>query len=378
MIWALVVPLAVLALFTLVNAIGFKRVRAFAHVRLPQPLPRVSVLVPARNEERNLTVLLPTLTAQDYPNLEVIVLDDHSTDGTHAVASGFAVRDSRLRLIEGGPLEPGWMGKPNACRQLADAASGELLVFTDADTIWQPDAVTNVVKAFHKTGADALSAWPEQVLKGWLSRLMQPFMAWSVLALLPIQLVPDPRFPLIVSANGQLIAFRRRCFDAIGGFAAGRDSVLEDMAMARAVGQAGMRFWLLSGVGSVKCRMYSSSREVFDGFAKSAYTNLGSNPLALVGAILAFGWLFIAPWVWLISSLVTGADLTWAIVAVGLSLLTRAISDLEFAYPLVLSLLQPFSAVAWAVMAVVSARRHMRGRVRWKGRVYDLRSGDKP
>jgi chlorobactene glucosyltransferase len=372
------VPLAVLVLFTLVNAVSLKRIRVFAHLRLPPPLPMVSVLVPARNEERNLAVLLPTLTVQDYPNLEVIVLDDHSTDGTHAVASGFAARDARLRLIEGGPLEPGWMGKPNACRQLADAASGELLVFTDADTIWQPDAVTNVVKAFHKTGADALSAWPEQVLKGWLSRLMQPFMAWSVLALLPIQLVPDPRFPLIVSANGQLIAFRRRCFDAIGGFAAGRDSVLEDMAMARAVGQAGMRFWLLSGVGSVKCRMYSSSREVFDGFAKSAYTNLGSNPLALVGAILAFGWLFIAPWVWLISSLVTGADLTWAIVAVGLSLLTRAISDLEFAYPLVLSLLQPFSAVAWAVMAVVSARRHMRGRVRWKGRVYDLRSGDKP
>jgi chlorobactene glucosyltransferase len=372
----LVGPLMFFALFTLWNAFVFKKLRSFNRVRLPEKLPKVSLLVPARNEEDNLEVLLPSLIAQDYPNLEIIVLNDHSTDRTRAVADRFASTHARLRVIEGGEMLEGWMGKPNACRQLAQFASGELLLFTDADTVWKPNGASLVVKAFQRTRADALSAWPEQVLQGNLSRLMQPFMAWSLVGLLPISLVPDPRFPDVVSANGQLIAFKRECFDAIDGFEAGRASVLEDMAMARAVSRAGMRFWLLNGAGTVKCKMYSSSREVFSGFAKSAYTNLGANPLALIASIVLFCWFFIGPWVWLISTGINGDDTLWPWVAVFLSLFTRVVSDITFAYPPVLSLLQPFAVVAWTVIAVVSAWRYTTGRVRWKGRVYDLRANE--
>ncbi len=374
MMIALVLPLALLAVFTLWNAFVFRKLSSFRHEPLPANPPRVSLLIPARNEQDNLEVLLPSLIAQDYPDLEIIVLNDHSTDGTRAVADRFAATHPNLRAIEGGPLEPGWMGKPNACRQLAEAAAGELLLFTDADTIWKPNGTSLVVKAFQSTGADALSAWPEQILQGNLSRLMQPFMAWSLVGLLPISLVPDPRFPDVVSANGQLIAFKRACFDKIHGFEAGRANVLEDMAMAKAVNRAGMRFWLLNGAGTVQCKMYSSSREVFSGFAKAAYTNLGSNPFALVAAIAAFFWFFLGPWAWLISSLVNGSNPTWPLVAVFLSLFTRAVSDVTFAYPPALALLQPLAVIAWAVIAVVSAWKHTTGRVRWKGRVYDLRS----
>jgi len=123
----LVGPLMFFALFTLWNAFVFKKLLSFHRERLPEKPPRVSLLVPARNEQDNLKVLLPSLVAQDYANLEIIVLDDHSTDGTRAVADRFAGRHARLRVIEGGPLEPGWMGKPNACRQLAEAATGDLL-----------------------------------------------------------------------------------------------------------------------------------------------------------------------------------------------------------------------------------------------------------
>lgn len=374
----LVGPLMFFALFTLWNAFVFKKLLSFRREPLPANPPSVSLLIPARNEQDNLGVLLPSLIVQDYPNLEIIVLDDHSTDGTRAVAEGFAGQHPKLRVLDGGPLEPGWMGKPNACRQLAEVATGELLLFTDADTVWTPNGVSLVVKAFQRTRADALSAWPEQVLQGNLSRLMQPFMAWSLVGLLPISLVPDPRFPDVVSANGQLIAFRRECFETIGGFEAGRANVLEDMAMARAVNRAGLRFWLLNGAGTVKCKMYSSSREVFSGFAKAAYTNLGANPLALVAAIAAFFWFFLGPWVWLISSLIQGGNPTWPLVAVFLSLFTRAVSDVTFAYPPVLALLQPLAVIAWAVIAVVSAWKHTTGRVRWKGRVYDLRGEAKP
>jgi chlorobactene glucosyltransferase len=371
--WLLLFPLVVWTLFTCWNALLFRHLRAFVWHQLPQPLPKVSLMVPARNEAHNLPTLIPSLLAQDYPNLEIILLSDHSTDQTLAIAEAYAAQDSRLRVLQGGELLPGWMGKQNACRQLAAAASGDVLLFSDADTNWQPDAVSLVVKAFHYQKLDGLSAWPEQLLVGPLSQLTQPFMCWSLLALLPVPLIPDPRFPGIVSANGQLIAFTRQCFEQFGGFAVAKGAILDDMALARAVKGAGMRFALLGAVGSVRCRMYNSDREVFDGFAKAAFINLGANPLALVAAIAAFGWLFLGPWLWLLVAIVTGGPWLLPALALLLSMAGRAASDAVFGFSTRFGLLQAPSVLAWATIALASWYRYATGQISWKGRVYDLR-----
>jgi chlorobactene glucosyltransferase len=374
--YALILPLAVLAAFTILNSILFRSLRSYAKIKLEHQ-PKVSLLIPARNEEANLELLLPTLVAQDYANLEIIVLNDHSTDQTLQVAQQYAARDSRLHVIEGGELLEGWLGKPNACRQLAEAATGEILVFTDADTLWQPDAISLCVKAMQATNADAMCAWPQQILSGWFSSLVQPWMTWSVLALLPVWLIPNPKHKLIVSANGQMLAFRKNCLSIIGGFEPVKHSILEDMALARNVKVQNLRFVLLNGLGSVKCKMYSSTQDTFDGFAKAAFVGLGSSVPALFVSILFFAWLFLVPWIWLIAALISGSSIVMPLVAVILSLLGRFVADLEFGYPLSLFVQQPLSMIGWAVIALSSWRRFSRGQTSWKGRVYDLKNGPK-
>jgi chlorobactene glucosyltransferase len=374
--YALILPLALLAAFTIVNSILFRSLRYYANIKLEHQ-PKVSLLVPARNEEVNLELLLPTLVAQDYANLEIIILNDHSTDRTLKIAQQYEARDSRLHVIEGGELLPDWLGKPNACRQLAEAASGEILVFTDADTLWQTDAISLCVKAMQATNADAMCAWPQQILSGWFSSLVQPWMTWSVLALLPVWLIPNPKHKLIVSANGQMLAFRKETYSKTGGFEPVKHSILEDMALARNVKAQNLRFVLLNGLGSVKCKMYSSTQETFDGFAKAAFVGLGSSVPALFVSILFFAWLFLMPWIWLVAALISGSSTVIPLIAVLLSLLGRFVADLEFGYPLYLWVQQPLSMIGWAVIAIASWRRFRNGQTSWKGRVYDLKNGPK-
>ena len=376
MLFFLILPLAILAVFTILNSILFRSLRYYKNIKLEQQ-PKVSLLIPARNEETNLELLLPTLVTQDYPNLEMIVLNDHSTDLTLEIAQKYAATDSRLQVIQGRELLDGWLGKPNACRQLAEVSSGEILVFTDADTLWQPDAISLCVKTMQGTNSDAMCAWPEQILSGWFSSLVQPWMTWSVLALLPVWLIPNPKHKMIVSANGQMLAFRKHCYSSIGGFEPVKHSILEDIALARNVKAQNMRFVLLNGLGSVKCKMYSSTQETFDGFAKAAFVGLGSSVAALFVSILFFAWLFLAPWIWFASALISGSSLTLPVIAVGLSLLGRFVADLEFGYPLYLWIFQPVSMIGWAVIALASWRRFRKGQTSWKGRVYDLKSGPK-
>jgi chlorobactene glucosyltransferase len=366
--------LALMAGFALVNAVFLRRLTDYARAPLPPNPPRVSVLVPARNEESNLERLILSLLAQDYTNLEIIVLDDHSTDRTPEIIGVLAAKDSRIRVLEGSELPAEWLGKNWACHQLARAATGEVLVFTDADTIWQPDGVRLIVQAMTRTRADALSAWPEHPTTGWFSSVVQPVQQWSLLAFLPIFLVPVRAFPVAVAAIGQLIAFRRAAYDAVGGHEAVRGSVIEDMALARNIKRAGLRFQLMNAVGTVSCAMYSDTREVWDGFAKNVYPGAGATPISMIGLIVVVWLVALVPWAWLILGLVRGSRLLEPLLAVALSLIPRALSDWRYGYRAGLWPLQPLSILSWTAIALESWRRYATGNVIWKGRHYDLRS----
>jgi chlorobactene glucosyltransferase len=380
LLWLMLFPLTLWGVFTALNTVLFWYIRDYAWLPLESvlknratALPKVSLLIPARNEAANLPTLLPSLVAQDYPNLEIIVLSDHSTDNTLAIAQSFAAKYQHLRVIEGAELLDGWMGKQNACRQLLKEASGDILCFSDADTEWQPDAISLIVKSLHHRQLDALSVWPEQLTVGLWGALLQPFMAWSLLALLPAPLIPNPRFPGVVSANGQCLCFYRTALASIGGFEQAKTAILDDMALARAVKHRGLRFGLLLGRHTIRCKMYNNNRETFDGFAKAAFLNFNANPWALVAVVLVFCWFFIGPWLWLVAAIATGGTWWWALLTVVAASGGRAISDAVFGFPQTFGVLQGPSALAWCVMALSSWQRYASGKIAWKGRVYDLR-----
>jgi chlorobactene glucosyltransferase len=363
----LTLTLAGMAVYAVLNARAWHNLRELpSSPKLEQP--KVSLLVPARNEAHNLEHLLPSLIGQDYANLEIIVLDDHSTDGTLEVIRKYAALDSRLLPLEGADLPRGWLGKPHACQQLSRDASGEVLIFTDADTHWSADGVRLIVNAFKSTQADALCAWPEQICTDPLSRLLQPLQQWSLMAFLPLALVPTRRFPVAVAANGQCLAFKREIYNKIGGHTGVRSSVIEDMALARNVKNARGRFQLFNAAGVIRTRMYASVSEAFQGYAKNVFPAFGASRLAFTAVMLLNLMLFVLPWLWLIAQ--PGLEPAFAVL---LSLLPRTLSDRASHYPSGLSLLHPLAILAWVVVGLESWQRYRHGAVAWKGRSYDLR-----
>ena len=327
---------------------------------------RVSLLIPARNEARNLETLLPSLLESPLKTLEILVLNDRSSDDTAAVVQRFAAADPRVRLLEGLDLPDGWLGKNWACHQLSQAATGDALIFTDADTRWHAGAPAAIARQLET--CDALCAWPRQAIHDPISRLIQPLQQWSLIAFLPLVFVPVKRFTVAVAANGQCLAFTRFGYFLIGGHEAVKRDVLEDMALARAVKRAGLRFHLLNGAKAITTRMYSSAGDAFNGYAKNVYPAFGGTVPAFIAAAAFNLTLGVAPLVWLLTS--------WtleALICVLLSLVARVISDWRCGYDLRYTVLHPFGLLVWLWIGAVSMQRFKAGKVSWKGRSYDLR-----
>lgn len=182
---SLIVFVVVLLLIGLTNLRALRRLGDWP---LPRVFPRVSILVPVRNEERNVEPCLLSLLAQEYPDFEVLVLDDESSDGTAQVLAATAGEDTRVQVLKGEPLPAGWVGKHWACQKLAEASDGTLLLFTDADTRHHPHALRDAVAAMLAENADLMSAIPEQEVASWSERLVVPIIPWSILSLLPLGL----------------------------------------------------------------------------------------------------------------------------------------------------------------------------------------------
>lgn len=334
--------------------------------------PLVSVLVPARNEEENIRRCLQSLLAQDYPRLEVLVLDDCSTDGTWDTINELASRDPRVKALRGSPPPPGWVGKNWACHQLSEKAQGELLVFTDADTLHRPGCIGSAVAAQRETGADLLTAFPRQEMHSWGERLIVPILGWSTLSFFPLFLAHRLKSPSLTVTIGQFMLFRREAYRAIGGHAAVRGAVADDFVLGRAVKAAGMRWWFLDGSDSLTCRMYRSLPSAYRGLVKSLLPAFGNRVL-----FFAFVWSWLAvvflepPVVLFLSALGTtrsAAALHLAVLEVGLSLLLWTLVVLRLRYPAHLVILYPLVIAAAVVTAFSSLLAALRGKVLWKGR----------
>lgn len=348
--------------------------------------PLVSVIVPARNEERNIRRCVESILAQDYPNLQIVVLDDRSTDSTPAILSELSCGDARLTVVRGGDLPAGWAGKPYALYQAAALAHGEWLLFLDADTFLHPNAVSAALAAAQQCGADLYTVMTAQILGSFWERTVMPliFTALSV-GFSPRRVNAPERRDAI--ANGQFILIRRAVYEAIGGHEAVKGEIVEDKAISEKVKWDGFRLVVADGTNIAQTRMYTDLPAMWEGWTKNIYLGLSDRSglllLGAFGAFLALMAALVLP-VWPLSGvlwyfkgggwmaiLVTfEALLVWAFV-----LLARMRVNRQMQVPIAYAFLTPLGAGVFAAMMLTSAWKVLSGRgVMWKGRRYGQRA----
>jgi len=361
----------------------------------PASAPLISICVPARDEEQNIRRCVESLLAQTYPNFEIIVLDDRSTDSTPRileellqttkVATTWQPRSddfSRLRVIHGSDLPAGWAGKPHALTQASASARGDWLCFVDADTFAAPEALASCYIKAIETKADMFTIMTFQELGSFWEKVLMPLVLTAMSVGFSPRKVNDPKRRDAV-ANGQFILIRRAVYDAVGGHERIKDQIVEDKALSEQVKWNGYRLVIADGYQMARTRMYTSLPQMWEGWTKNIYLGLRDTPSMLLlgafGATLALiAALFLPAWpllgfLWLLKgggalalgviakSLIVWAALLWARAAVSHGL---GISRL---YALTI----PLGAGLFAAIMLTSAWKVLSGQgVTWRGRVY--------
>ena len=332
---------------------------------------RLSVLIPARDEENNIGDCLEAVLTSTLSPDEIWVCDDHSTDATARIIAGFEGRKVPVNTHNSRDLPRGWYGKPNACHQLAECASGDILVYVDADTKLSPTGLARLLDLMERHDAHIVTAVPRQVTGGWFERWILPLLHLSYTSWLPIPLVWHSKDPRILAANGQVLAIRREAYDRIGGFEAIRSEVVDDMALCRRAKELGLRVVFADGFEIATCRMYRTSREVWEGFSKNIYKGIGGHLTALFCVSALYSIAFMAPYVLLGFGLTIAPELLLpASIGVLLNVLVRAVLTFRWRYSAWGIIEHPFAVFALLAIAYNSFRWVQAGRILWRGRVY--------
>lgn len=359
-------------------------------VRLPRPLPTgapthtpsVTVVVPARNEAVNIQTCLGSLVASTYPDFEVVVVDDRSEDGTGDLARAVGTGNARkVTVVSGEAVPEGWLGKPWACAQGARVATGELLLFTDADTVHGPDLLARAVAGMEEDDADVMTVAGRQIMGSFWERLVQPqvFTTMAFRYFNAERSVARGRWRDAI-ANGQYLLFRRKAYDALGGHGAVKDEVVEDLAMAQHTVRSGRKLRLRMAEDAFATRMYRSLGELVAGWSKNILMGglQSIHPklrwLVAPTSVVTASILWFLPPVALVASLmdVGGSGLqAWAAGAVSLSIVFWMAVTARMGAAFWYGVLYPLGA---AVGMYIFLRSWVRGRnVEWKGRAYVLR-----
>jgi chlorobactene glucosyltransferase len=361
-----------------INLAALPRLSLAARRARPRRWPSVSIVIPARNEERGLEVAVRSHLSQDYPDFEVVVVDDRSSDRTPEILAALAGQDERLRVVPGQEPPAGWLGKPHALRVGADASRGEWILFVDADVQYEPRCLREAVAYLESEGLDFLAFMPRFEMRGFWEHVLMPNVALTYL-FGPAALANSPHFRWIAAGGGAGNLVRRAVYEAIGGHAAIRSSVIDDVRLALLAKGAGFRCRGVRAEDRVSVRMYRGFREVCDGFTKNV-------------ADVFQGWVGVLATLLLVASTVSallpaaallaaalGAPLGPTDVRIGaaafaLGVAARLVVAGVLGHPIWTALTGPLMTAVWTWIFVRSAyRRLVRREVHWRGRRYDAR-----
>jgi hopene-associated glycosyltransferase HpnB len=353
---------------------------------LADECPTVTAIIPARNEEEMLPHTLPTLLRQEYPRLTVVLVDDNSSDRTAAVAQEIAASlpppKASLCIVKGELLPPGWVGKMWALSQGVPHATGDWLLFSDADILYPPGMVGALVSCARRNERDMVSLMAQLSTRFFWEKLLIPAFLYFFKLLYPFHAVNDPKRDTAAAAGG-CIFIRKEALEAAGGIAAVRDALIDDIALARAVKSHKKNIMLLTAPDLLSRRTYTRLYEIWRMVTRSAFTELKYSYLRLIGCVLAMGFAFgvplaalAAPLLCLQPSATTASWLTAATFAVAAlastaMILTYVPTVHHFGLKKVWSLTLPITALLYLAMTIDSARCYALGvRSAWKGRNY--------
>lgn len=371
---ALAIPALALALLyagmTAVNLAVFRAPRAPGG----SDVPRVSILIPARDEARNIAAALDRALAQRDADVEVIVLDDGSTDATAAIVAERARADTRVRLARGAPLPPGWNGKQHACHQLAALAGHGTLLFVDADVRLAPDAAARLHGALVRGDLDLVSGFPRQIAVTLAEKILIPQIMVVLLGYLPFPMARRSPGEGFAAGCGQLMMVRAEAYARAGGHAAFRHLMHDGLNLPRNVRRAGGRTDIVDATPLASCRMYDNWSDIWTGFRKNATEGM-ARPGALPVWTALLGGGHLLPWLVLPLALLTGAQTaaTLSAIALGAVMAARIALAVSLRQPPLSVLLHPAGvlvtlAIQWS--AFLGARRGQRAV--WRGRSYDF------
>ncbi len=330
----------------------------------PSVVEYISAIVPARNEQASIAVCMEALLQQPEV-LELLVVNDQSSDRTAEIVRECMLRDPRIKLLETGEVPGGWVGKNHAASLGASLATQAWLLFVDADAEVLPGACAKAIAIANEANAGLVSFSPEQITTNWYEKALIPFVYCRLARKFSYEAVNDPQ-SRVAAANGQFLMLHRSVYDAIGGHAAVAGEVLEDVALARRVKAAGYAMRFGSGAGLVRARMYRSFGAMWEGWKKNLYRLIGGTP-GIVGTELRT----IFPWIPLFL-IVLGLWFPLALFAGILLLLVRQLqygADLvRNQYPFRLIIYYVPAVLLYAGVLVASYRGHARGKLAWKGR----------
>lgn len=326
---------------------------------------KVSVLIPARNEAQDITYLLDSLKYQDYQNIEVIVLDDNSEDETYVVCENFCKTDRRFRVIKGKKLEKKWLGKNYACHQLAKQASGEYLLFLDADEIVQDGLLNNAVNRMEIGKLHLLSLFTNQIMLTTGEKIVVPMMHFILLNLLPLRLVRLFKNPALSAASGQFMLFNAKAYHEHEWHKQVKNQVVEDVEIMKLVKLNGLRGETLLANGFIFCRMYKSYSEAIQGFSKNILSGFGNSVIGLIVYLIliiggpVFVFLFL--------------NLELFVFCCTLIVLSRLmISLLSGQNPIINIIIHPLQILSLGLISVYSIYNTLSKKVYWKGRKIEL------
>lgn len=371
-IFFLLIFILIVLLITIINLLSLKDLNDFPGI---DDYPKVSVLIPARNEEHSIGKCVRSLLQQNYPDFEVIVYNDNSIDNTRMLLEDVKEKNEKLIVINGNEKPSDWSGKHWACHQLSQLANGALYLFTDADTYHKKNTLRKAVDCLNYKKLDLLTVIPRQIVKTWSEKLIIPIMIWSILSFLPIKLAEKTRTRRLQITMGQYMLFRASIYQKIGGHEAIKTEILDDMPLGRLIKSSGNKWGIANGTNNIETRMYRNFNEVYNGFTRNLFCVFNYNiPLFL--------------WIWFVLALVAVQPiiiiglyflninipktyLLQSVLTLLVAFLIWSISIFKFKYPKYLILVYPISMVLIFIIAIRSIYQTLTGKINWKGRIIE-------